>query len=59
MNFDKPPNGQKEGFFARHSRPTGPPRANLKNIPFEQWDWKTNDPGFYEDFKKLKLSKDP
>ena len=44
---------EQEGFFTRHTRPTGPPRANLNQVPFEKWDWAKNDPGFYNSFKNM------
>lgn len=40
-DYDEYGNRKKkdESYFEKITRQPGPPKANLKNVPFEEWDW--------------------
>ena len=48
----------REGPFAKATRPVGPPRQNTLKIPYEQWNWSLEDPDFYRSFMRLPDSED-
>lgn len=52
-------NFEENSRLNRATRPVGRPKPNTTNIPFDKWDWKTEDPDFYESYMRLPDSKDP
>ena len=52
---DKNHNQREEA--GRRTNSPGIPRANLQNVPFNEWDWAKNDPNFYRQFMSMAESK--
>ena len=50
---------EEGGKVHKATRPVGRPRQNTNNVPFEEWDWKKEDPDFYESYMRLPDSTDP
>ena len=48
----------KEGHFAKMTKQAKMPNVNQKMVPINQWNWKENDPEFYEQFHRMPDSKD-